>query len=167
MRKKWIIAAGLCVVISIAGIGCSAKSEEPQTVTVEEIKFSETGQAQKDEIPESDELTEELEGIVKSVGDGNAVIIRAITEERDDGSLVMVGSAPGYEAEEDLVNVSFKETAEYELRIVKNGGVNPDEDVSIKEAAFSDIKESASISLEGCYEGDIFVAEKVIIYQFV
>lgn len=34
-------------------------------------------------------------------------------------------------------------------------------------AAFSDIKERASISLEGCYEGDVFVAEKVVLYEFV
>lgn len=197
MRKKWIIAAGLCVFITTAGIGCGAKGEEPQTVTVEEISLPGAGQVQEDEISQSNEspsqsqvseqantdeqvrdgdLTdslegekniEKLEGNVKSIGDGSAVIIRAITEERDDGSFIMVGSAAGYEAEEDLVNVSFKETTEYELRIVKNGGVNPDEDVSIKKAAFSDIKEHALISLEGYYEGDTFIAEKVILYEFV
>lgn len=171
MRKKWIIAAGLCVFITTAGIGCGAKGEEPQTVTVEEISLPGAGQVQEDgdltDSLEGEKNIEKLEGNVKSIGDGSAVIIRAITEERDDGSFIMVGSAAGYEAEEDLVNVSFEDTAEYELRIVKNGGVNPDEDVSIKKAAFSDIKEHALISLEGYYEGDTFIAEKVILYEFV
>lgn len=174
MRKKWIIAAGLCVFITTAGIGCGAKNEEPQAVTVEEIGLlPEVGQVQEDEISQSDKLTKEngqsqdekLEGNVKSIGDGSAVIIKAIIEEMDNGVSIMV--APGYEAEEDLVNVSFKEAAEYELRTVKNGGINPDEDVSVREAAFSDIKERASISLEGYYEGDVFVAEKVVLYEFV
>lgn len=200
MRKNWIMAAGLCVVITIAGVGCGAKNEEPQAVTVEEIGLPEAGQTQEDEISQSDESTkensqsqddeqvntdeqakdsdltdslgnengtEELEGNVKSIGDGSAVIIKAITEEMENGSLVMIGSASGYEAEDDLVNVSFKETTEYELRVVKNGGVNPDEDVTVKKAAFSDIKEGAMISLEGYYEGDVFVAEKVVLYEFV
>lgn len=175
MRKKWIITAGLCVFITAAGIGCGIKGEEPQIVTVEEISLPEVGQVQEDEISQSDESTKEngqsqdekLEGNVKSIGDGSVVIIKAIIEERDDESQVMVVVAPGNEAEEDLVNVNFKETAEYELHTVKNGGVNPDEDVSVRKAAFSDIKENASISLEGYYEGDVFVAEKVVLYEFV
>ena len=198
MKKKWIMAAGLCVFITTAGIGCGAKNEKPQAVTVEGTGISEAGQTQKDGIsqsnestkensqsqddeqvntdeqvkdsdlidsPGSEKATEELEGNVKSIGDGSAVIIKAITEEMENGVSIMV--VPGYETEEDLVNVSFKETTEYELRVVKNGGVNPDEDVSVREAAFSDIKENASISLEGYYEGDVFVAEKVVLYEFV
>lgn len=158
--------------ITTAGIGCGTKGEEPQTVTVEEISLPEVGQVQEDEISQSDESTnqsqdEKLEGNVKSIGDGSAVIIKAIIEERGDESQVMVAIASGYESEEDLVNVCFKETTEYELHIVKNGGVNPDEDVSVKKAVFSDIKENAAISLEGYYEGDVFVAEKVVLYEFV
>lgn len=171
MRKKWIIAAGLCVFIVTANIGCGSKGEEPQTVTVEEISLPGAGQVQEDgdltDSSEGEKNIEKLEGNVKSIDDGSAVIIKAIIEEMENGSLVMIGSASGYESEDDLVNVNFEETTEYELRIVKNGGVNPDDDVSIKKAAFSDIKEHALISLEGYYEGDTFIAEKVILYEFV
>lgn len=193
MKRKWIMVAGLCVFITTTAIGCGTKGEDQQAVTVESADVSNNGQGQENELSQDDitennqsensgqagnddqqqgtkaaeNKIEELEGNVKSIGDGSAVIIKAIIEERGDVSLIMVGSAPGYESEEDLVNVSFKETTEYELRVVKNGGVNPDEDVSIREAAFSDIKEQTSISLEGYYEGDTFIAEKVILYEFV
>lgn len=193
MKRKWIMVAGLCVFITTTAIGCGTKGEDQQAVTVESADVSNNGQGQENELSQDDitennqsensgqagnddqqqstkaaeNKIEELEGNVKSIGDSSAVIIKAIIEERGDVSLIMVGSAPGYESEEDLVNVSFKETTEYELRVVKNGGVNPDEDVSIREAAFSDIKEQTSISLEGYYEGDTFIAEKVILYEFV
>ena len=200
MKKKWMMAAGLCVFIITAGIGCGAKNEEPQAVTVEETGTSESEQTQKNEISQDGESTKEnsqiqdsekvnvdepvedggltdlsrgeksaekLEGNVKSIDDGSVVIIKTIIEERDDESQVMIGVAPGYEAEEDLVNVNFQEITEYELRTVKNGGVNPDEDVTVKKASFSDMKDGASISLEGYYEGDTFVAEKVVLYEFV
>lgn len=193
MKRKWIMVAGLCVFITTTAIGCGTKGEDQQAVTVESADVSNNGQGQENELSQDDitennqsensgqagnddqqqgtkaaeNKIEELEGNVKSIGDSSAVIIKAIIEERGDVSLIMVGSAPGYESEEDLVNVNFKETTEYELRVVKNGGVNPDEDVSIREAAFSDIKEQTSISLEGYYEGDTFIAEKVILYEFV
>ena len=193
MKKNWILTTGLCIFIATAAIGCGTKGEEQQAVTVERADVSNDGQGQEDELPqdnitensqsENSEQTgndnqqqgmesaknkiEELEGNVKSIGDGSAVIIKAIIEEMENGSLVMIGSASGYEAEDDLVNVSFKETTEYEFRVVKNGGVNPDEDVSVREAAFSDMKEGATISLEGYYEGDVFVAKKVVLYEFV
>ena len=169
MKKKWMMAAGLCVFIITAGIGCGAKNEEPQAVTVEETGTSESEQTQKNEISQDGESTKEnsqiqdsekvnvdepvedggltdlsrgeksaekLEGNVKSIDDGSVVIIKTIIEERDDESQVMIGVAPGYEAEEDLVNVNFQEITEYELRTVKNGGVNPDEDVYRKKGVF-------------------------------
>lgn len=114
MKRKWIMAAGLCVFITTAGIGCGAKNEESRAVIVEETGFSETEQTQENEtfqenesakensqsqdneqankdeqtkdgdltdLPGSEKGTEKLEGNVKSVGDGSAVIINLKTEQ--------------------------------------------------------------------------------------
>ncbi|MCM1127746.1 MAG: hypothetical protein NC429_14900 [Lachnospiraceae bacterium] len=129
-------------------------------------------QEQETPSPENETKTEirELEildGTVKSIGDEGLVIIKTRIEETDEGVSLAIAPAEGHEAEEDLVDVSFAENVNYELHTVKNGGVNPDEDVSIKGASFSDIKREASLILEGYYEGSAFIAEKVVIYEFV
>ena len=59
MKRKWIMAAGLCVFITTAGIGCGANNEESQAVTVERTGISETEQTQENEISQGDESTKE------------------------------------------------------------------------------------------------------------
>ena len=54
-----------------------------------------------------------------------------------------------------------------ELHIVKNNGVNPEEDITVQQASLSDIKDDMSVTLEGYYDEEVFVAEKVILYEFV
>lgn len=183
MRKNWIMAAGLCVFIVTSGVGCGAKGEEPQTVIVEEEptedgneqpqggdtadadKKSENGEPASE--PENGKI-EQLDGNVRGIGDNGIVIIKTRTEETgEEGISLAMAPAPGNEAEEDFVDVNFTEQTKFELRVVKNGGINPDEDVTVKEASFSDIKDDMSVTLEGAYDGDVFIAKKVILYEFV
>lgn len=167
MRKKWIMAAGLCVFIATAGIGCSAKEEEPQSVMVEEEPLEEqSGDSEPASEPES-RKTELLDGNVRGIGDDGIVIIKTRSEEtEEEGVSLAVAPAPGNETAEDYVDVNFADHVKFECRVVKNGGLNPDEDVTIQEASFSDIKDDMSVTLEGYYDGDVFIAEKVILYEF-
>lgn len=166
MRKKWIMAAGLYVFWVTAGIACGTKEQEPQMVVTQEIvQPEEKLEDQSQEKEKSQELAS-LEGNIKSISERSAVMIRAETWE-EGGSMFMTGRAPGYETEEDLVSLRFAEAAEYELCTVKNGGKNPEEDVSRREAAFSDMKEGMTVSIEGYYEDNVFVVTNAILYEFV
>lgn len=187
MKRNWILAAGICTFLAVSVIGCGAEGETGQAVTVERTEISENEQErdeQKDSGQEDSEQEQEapspenekeaetreleiLDGTVKSIGDEGLVIIKTRTEETDEGVSLAIAPTEGYETEEDLVDVSFAENVNYELHTVKNGGVNPDEDVSIKGASFSDIKKGVSLILEGYYEGSAFIAEKVVICEFV
>lgn len=177
MRKKWI-TAGLCALIMAAGVGCGAKEQDTQAVTVErESVEDESGGQQKDSAPQEDgeqnsgfkqENTEQLDGNVRGIGDNGIVIIKTRTEEtEEDGVSLAIAPAPGNETAEDYVDVNFADHVKFECRVVKNGGLNPEEDVTIKEASFSDIKDDMSVTLEGYYDGDVFIAEKVVLYEFV
>lgn len=189
MKKNWIMAAGLCVLIATAGIGCGAKGEEQQAVTVEQEPLEngneqspEDDAAQGEETADADKQsensepasgpengkTEQLDGNVRGIGDNGIVIIKTRTEEtEEEGVSLAIAPAPGNETAEDYVDVNFADHVKFECRVVKNGGLNPEEDVTIKEAFFSDIKDDMSVTLEGYYDGDVFIAEKVILYEFV
>ena len=199
MKKNWILTAGLCVFIVAAGVGCGAKEDGGQAVTVEQAEVpdlgqEENGQTQGNDVSQGDEQesgqsqagdetkesnqpqdagssvnreTEMIDGNVKSIGNGSLILIKTTTEETDEGYSMAIAPVEGYESEEDLVDVGFAENVSYELRMVKNGGLNPDEDVSVKEASFADVEEGASLTVEGHYDGSTFIAEKVVIYEFL
>ena len=188
MKRKWIAAAGLSVFMIAAGVGC-AKEPDAQTVSVNQESLEdadkETGEnsaLQEKEtdnansqpggtIPAADsksEKTEFLNGMVCGVSDDAIVIIKIETEEtEEEGVSLAVAPAPENATEEDYVGVNFMEQTKFELHTVKNGGTNPEEDVTVKEASPSDIKSEMIVNLEGSYDGDTFVAEKVVLYEFV
>ena len=177
MRKKWI-TAGLCALIMAVGVGCGAKEQDTQAVTVErESVEDESGGQQKDSASQEDreqnsgfkqENTEQLDGNVRGIGDNGIVIIKTRTEEtEEDGVSLAIAPAPGNETAEDYVDVNFTDDTKIELHVVKNGGVNPDEDVTVKEASISDIVDDMPVTLEGYYDGEVFIAGKVILYDFV
>ena len=103
-----------------------------------------------------------LVGSVKSIGNNSIVISQAFEE--DENMLVMPGEGS---EEEVLVNVYFSESTTYEVKTVKNGGVNGDADVEKRAGSFSDIKENGHLNMTGSYNGADFHAGKVVIYIFV
>ncbi len=183
MKKKWIAAVGLSVFMVIAGVGCGAKEQDSQVAAIEQEPLEDGSEEQNAETeeetekesadrqqetgkPESGE-TEQLDGNVRGIGDNGIVIIKVKTEELEDGVSLAIQPASGNETAEDYVDVNFTDDTTFELHVVKNGGVNPDEDVTVKEASISDIVGDMSVTLEGYYDGEVFVAEKVVLYEFV
>lgn len=184
MKKKWMAAIGVSVFMVIAGGGC-AKKPDSQVASVnqeslEDRNPQENSTLQEDKVTDADTQsngiepttdsesvkTESLSGCVKRIGDNGIVIIKNKVEE-DDGVEFIVGPAPGYETEEDYVDVNFTDQTKIERHIVKNNGMNPDEDVTVQQASLSDIKNDMNVALEGYYDGEVFVAEKVMLYEFV
>lgn len=183
MRKKWIAAVGLSVFMVTAGVGCGAKEQDSQVAAIEQEPLKDGSEEQNKETeeetekesadrqqetgkPESGE-TEQLDGNVRGIGDNGIVIIKVKTEELEDGVSLAIQPASGNETAEDYVDVNFTDDTTFELHVVKNGGVNPDEDVTVKEASISDIVGDMSVTLEGYYDGEVFVAGKVVLYEFV
>lgn len=183
MRKKWIAAVGLSVFMVTAGAGCGAKEQDSQVAAIEQEPLKDGSEEQNKETeeetekesadrqqetgkPESGE-TEQLDGNVRGIGDNGIVIIKVKTEELEDGVSLAIQPASGNETAEDYVDVNFTDDTTFELHVVKNGGVNPDEDVTVKEASISDIVGDMSVTLEGYYDGEVFVARKVVLYEFV
>lgn len=183
MRKKWIAAVGLSVFMVTAGAGCGAKEQDSQVAAIEQEPLEDGSEEQNAETeeetekesadrqqetgkPESGE-TEQLNGNVRGIGDNGIVIIKVKTEELEDGVSLAIQPASGNETAEDYVDVNFTDDTTFELHVVKNGGVNPDEDVTVKEASISDIVGDMSVTLEGYYDGEVFVAGKVVLYEFV
>lgn len=111
---------------------------------------------------ERPQIEDKLIGSVRSIGDNSAVISQAFEE--DENILVAPGEGSPNEM---LVTVYFSESTAYEVKTIKNGGVNGDADVESREGSFSDIKEKGSVDLFGCYDGADFYAERAIIYIFI
>lgn len=65
---------------------------------------------------------------------------------------------------EDAEKISVKYTAETKVEhwIIQGGGAG----IDMQEAAFSDLKEGMGVELEGYYDGEIFVATKVIMEDY-
>lgn len=179
MRKKWMTAVGLSIFMVTAGAGCGAKEQDSQVAAIEQEPLEDGSEEQNEETekesadlqqetgkPESGE-TEQLDGNVRGIGDNGIVIIKVKTEELEEGVSLAIQPASGNETAEDYVDVNFTDDTTFELHVVKNGGVNPDEDVTVKEASISDIVGDMSVTLEGYYDGEVFVAGKVVLYEFV
>lgn len=108
----------------------------------------------------------ELDGNVLSLNGDSFVVSRNETYTDGEAS-VMVGAAPGYEAEEDRITVHVSEGCVWEFLTVKNGGINP-EDVSAREGSFGDLKEGISVHMNGSWQDDgSFLADNIEMSIFV
>lgn len=170
MKRKWIAVIVLSVCMIITASGC-AKEQDTQTTAIRQESLADTASQSNDVEPAADSKstqTELLDGYVRGIDDNGIVILKATTEETpEDGVVMAMAPAPGYETAEDYVSVNFTDQTTIELHIVKNGGANPEEDVTVQEASLSDIKDDMNVTLEGSYDKDVFVAKKVVLYEFV
>lgn len=173
MRNKrktiWILGIGI---LSAAFMGCgdvksSAAAPKNSEETVSKGHTS-PDRAEDKEPMEQDEPedntqkeTDLLCGSVKSI-EADAIIISQSFEEGD----VIVQPAEG-SPDEVLVTVCISEETQYEVKTVKNGGENGDADVEIRTGSISDLKEQASVDISGYSKDEKFMAEKIIIYEFI
>ncbi len=111
---------------------------------------------------QEEQKTESLTGTVRSIGEDSMVLSQSFEEEEG----VLVAPAEG-SPDEVQISVRVSAQTQYEVRTVKNGGVNGDADVEKRSGLFSDLEQDSSVDLVGYYEGEEFVAEKIVIYRFV
>lgn len=89
-----------------------------------------------------------------------------LSQSFEEGEGILVSPTDG-SPEQVQITARVLEQTQYEVRTVKNGGVNGDADVEKKSGSFLDLEQDSSVDLVGYYEGEEFVAEKIVIYRFV
>lgn len=131
-----------------------ADTQENGNAANENADSSQTNQAQEDR-----KEAAEWEGVVESIGENSIVAAKIAVE----SSEIAVYAADS----DEKVTVYFSAETTYEVKTVKNGGVNGSADTDLQQGSFSDIKEQSTINLTGSYQGDDFYATHVVIYRFV
>lgn len=121
-----------------------SESSESVSLTSETISFSKT-----DEI---------IGGKVRSISDNSFVISRVLVDEAGYIVLTPEKGSP----DELLVTVLCTDSTVFEHWTIQGGGAGIDR----RDAAFSEIKEDGGLETEGYFDGDVFVAKKVIIETY-
>lgn len=107
---------------------------------------------------------EELVGDIRGeIGQDGFVLCKHTIE--SDGN-VAIAVAPGAEEADDLVTVYVNLGCTYRYKMIKNGGINP-EDISEREGSFGDLKEGMTCILKGSWQNGSFYADSIEMEEFV
>lgn len=107
---------------------------------------------------------EELVGDIRGeIGQDGFVLCKHTIE--SDGN-VAIAVAPGAEEADDLVTVYVNPGCTYRYKMIKNGGINP-EDISEREGSFGDLKEGMTCILKGSWQDGSFCADSIEMEEFV
>lgn len=105
------------------------------------------------------EGTEHLGGKVQSVSDDGMIVAQTTVmgEGEDDGMVTLVD-------EKDAKKIPVKFTADTKVEhwIIQGGGAG----IDMRDAALSDLKSGMGVELEGDYEGENFIATRILIEEY-
>lgn len=93
-------------------------------------------------------------GKVRSIGDNSFIISRTLIDENGCVTMPEKGSP-----QEELVNIICTDDTVFENWTIQGGGAG----IEKNEADFTDIKEGGGLEAEGHFDGENFIADKVII----
>ena len=98
-------------------------------------------------------------GKVRSVSQDSFVLSRTLYEESDGGQGSVVVMPEAGSPAEELVTIRCMDSTVFLRWTIKGGG----EDIKEEEAAFSELQDGTGLEAQGYFDGDEFIAEKVII----
>lgn len=166
-------ALGLAMLLGITGCAGKEEPEKPQADVL-----AEDAQEKEPEEPMEKPAESDAAGVKESEDSGQTIKITEGAEHlggkiqklQADGmtfahtSLVDENMSVTLLDVEDAEKISVKYTAETKVEhwIIQGGGAG----IDMQEAAFSDLKEGMDVELEGYYDGETFVATKVIIEDY-
>lgn len=162
MRKKTMITASILALVLSTATACGGKQlSENQNAALPSENETET--ASDDNSPNVlpatvNEDTTTIGGIVRSVAQDSFVISRTLMDDPGDGGFYVTipeESSP----EEELVTIRCSDTTTFELWTIQGGGAG----ITTDEAAFSDIHKGTGLEAEGYFDGEDFIAGRVII----
>ena len=170
-------AIGLAMILGMTG--CAGKETAPENVSAKagmqeeqekkvveqkEAEDSPDSAAEESKVPEKEEYTltasqgtEHLGGKVQDPqADGMTFAQTTLLDEEGMVTLLDVEDAK-------MIPVKFTEDTKIEHWIIQGGGAG----IDMQEAAVSDLKDGMSVELEGYFDGETFVATKVIMEDYV
>lgn len=152
------VAMGLAMILGITG--CADK----------EAKTQENAQKQTTDTESEDSAEGEDRAQTVKVSEGTEHLGGKIWKLQEDGmtfahtSLVEDNEVTILDVEDaEKIQVKYTEETEVEHWIIQGGGAG----IDMQEAAFSDLKEGMGVELEGYFDGETFVATKVIMEDYV
>ena len=187
MKRNYAAVIGITVVMLAAATGCGNEKESDMNIETEAItvivdensrKDNSAEQEQRDEtqkdafessntddttvnydntiVGNNDNYTmENIGGKVTSIAQDSFVISRVIVDEN--GMILVMPGEGG--PDEVLTTIHCTDSTVFEHWTIQGGGAG----IEKKEAAFSEIKEGSGLEAEGYFDGEEFVADKVII----
>ncbi len=123
---------------------------------------AENGEPEEESFSEN---SEELEGMVQSIGEGSVVISRIFSEKSEEDGLYYVSGVAEGSDEEELVTVFVTEDTKFQVRTIKNGG----EDVTEREGTFEDMKKDMIVNVTGYMDnaGEEIRASEIVIMEVI
>lgn len=173
-QRNCMVMTGMMVFMLAASTGCGSSQTAGKgtgsEVTVMPVEESDrednTEQNQGDEakhdvsvnpVPDGGEDSSQdsiIGGKVRSIAQDSLVISRTLVDENGYVTMPEAGSP-----DEELVTIRCTDSTEFEHWTIQSGGVG----IEKKEAAFSDIKEDGGLEAKGYFDGEEFVANKIMI----
>lgn len=102
-------------------------------------------------------------GNVTEITDTYITVSLAWKKETDNGT-IMVGGTGDIEAEK---KVYYTDKTIFKILEVRNAGVNPEKDVTEKDASINDLKKEDSIQVIGSWDSEGCQADMIYIYHFM
>lgn len=166
MKKRYIMGMTIVSLALIAVTGCGNGAEQEHSITTVLEEEADTGQTDEGRMGERGDETDAsgpekiiIGGKVRSVEQDSFVLSLTLWEDSEDGTGSCVVVPELGSPKEKLVTVRCPDGILYERWTIEGGGAGIQKD----EASFSEIQEGIGLEAEGHYEGDEFVADKVII----
>lgn len=134
------------------------KSDIPENSTFEDDSSESStpeNNSSENAIPGSEMMC--IGGKVRSIAEDSFVISRTLMDE--DSSIVIMPEEGN--PEEELVTIRCTDSTVFEHWTIQGGGAG----ITKEEASFSDIQRGGGLEAEGYFDGEEFVAEKVIIEE--
>lgn len=174
--RKAAIAAILCALL-LGGCGKEPAAEDVSVTEMsgkeqllESAQPSEEQQISEENQPSAEETMPEenqpdageavtWEATVETVGTNSFIVSEVFTDVMDDGSMIAV--APIGDTERKMIEVSYTDQTIFTIRTTYNSGTS----YSDSAGTDADLEEMASCVLTGIWEGDVFHASEVLIYN--
>lgn len=179
-KRKMAATVGVVLSLGMMMVGCAGTDETPQ-VEIREMSMEdadETKDAEQDaeetgETGETDQTdeTEETDGQTINPSQGTEHLGGKVQSPQADGMILAQTTLVDEEGMVTLLEVKdakkipviFTADTKAEHWIIQGGGAG----IDMKEASLSDLEENMGVELEGYFEGETFVATRVIIEEYV
>lgn len=173
MQKKIFMMGMLCAICMAAACGGTDKLSSAKAQQEDEENFDvlpeQTGQPSDDETQNDasskknapaawSDNSPDFEGGIKELENGRITVVKAITEDRDDGSKIIAAPAAGADDSEfEKIAVTYDENTLFAIRTIYDGGARSE----MSEATAADMAEGQSIQVWGQSLGEEWAAEQI------